>query len=233
MTRSIVARALLGSVCLALPLAAITWAADATDAGKGHTVQLKFAASGGGGQMGYSSVRLDDKGLGSIPFATPTGKLKLGFSGFRAVVDVDLDGKITSTDDMGKGSAGTGGTLSVPVKIGGRTVQYLFTVRHASRESIALAGAATLTGEFNGTKLTLHDRNLNGRFDDAGTDVFEVGEAGSDGETFGAGCPFGKVLAVGGELYDAELGGGGGGLKLTRRSGPKAILRLKRPAQAR
>lgn len=206
--------------------------ARAEDAGKGHTVPLKFAATGGGRQMAQAFARLDPKGEGSIPFATPAGKLKLRFSGNKVVADADFDGKITSTDKE-KASAGMGGTLSVPIKIGGRTVQYPFTVRHASRQFIVLGGAAKLTGEFGGTKLTLYDRNLNGRFDDAGTDVFEAGEAGSRGGPFGAGCPFGKVLAVGGELYNAELSGGGAGLKLTRRSGPKAILRLKRPASAK
>ena len=201
------------------------------DAGKGQTVPLEFAAAGGGGLVGQAFTRLDPKGAGSIPFATPTGKLKLRFSGSKVVADADLDGEITSTD-KGKASAGMGGTLSVSLKIGGRTVQYPFTVRHASRQFIVLGGAATLRGEFGGTKLTLYDRNLNGRFDEAGTDVFEAGEAGSGGGPFGAGSPFGKVLAVGGELYDAELSDGGAGLKLTRRSGPKAILRLKRPAQA-
>ena len=97
---------------------------------------------------------------------------------------------------------------------------------------IALEGAAKLTGDFGGTKLTLYDRNLNGRFDDAGTDVFEAGGAESPGGPLAAGCPFGKVLAVGGELYDAELGGGGAAIRLAARKGPKAILRLKRPAQA-
>jgi len=49
--------------------------ADAGDADKGQTVPLEFAAGGGGGQMGQVFTRLDSKGEGSIPFATPAGKL--------------------------------------------------------------------------------------------------------------------------------------------------------------
>lgn len=184
-------------------------------------------------------VTLNEEGLGEIAFPTPSGKLLVRLVGGKVVCDANGDGRIDDADGKGV-AAGRGfgpGTaaLKVRVTVGGRGIDYPLAVLYAQGRHLMLASTAHLAGTFRGARLSLYDTNVNGVFGEIGVDGIKIAEGGRTRAApgframtvaSGAGM-LGRVLAIGGELYNAEVVEGGRALRLSPYGGEKATLSLK------
>lgn len=185
---------------------------------------------------GYAQIRLDAKGEGSTPFANAAGKLLVKFADGKVFCDANGDGAIDAADGEGIDSprpgrpAGAPPVLRPTVRIAGRDEEYPLTVLYAQQGIVVLGSAAHLEGKLGDSTVELHDANVNGSFTDVGKDVIRVRDAGASvtPSPFGPqGAQLGRVVEIGGELYDIKLMRGGASLRLSPYTGEKATLSVK------
>ncbi len=228
-------------------LAACTLAGPALAAGpEGDpiTVELELVPNTQlGSPRGVARFRLGPDGEATRPFANAAGSLRVKLDGGKVFCDVNADGKIDAADGEGVAAPARGRVMGEPpvlkvtATIGGRDVKYPLTLLHAQQGLVVLGGGAHLEGTLGDTTIELHDADVSGSFADVGRDTIHARDrrAPSAPSMFGpAGSELGGILAVGGELYNVRVIGGGKSLELTPYKGEKATLTLapKAPAVA-
>lgn len=211
---------------LTLLLAAAALAADGT------TLPLKPVVRTGPSDVGreYRLVRPDKDGLGEIPFATASGKLRLKLSGQKVLADRNDDGKFDDADGDG---AGKGETLKVPIKLAGKAFDYPFSVQFmqlgsrnlAQPQAVYLIGMVHLEAQMGQTVVRLYDTNLNGRFGDISVpdkepgDLLQVGAAPR-------GQPITRYVALDGKIQEFSVVNDGQAVKLQPYTGPTANVKV-------
>lgn len=154
-------------VCVA-SLCVATTAVQTADAVE---VQLETVSGAKIRAYGRQYLTLDDKGEGSLPFATSCGALKMRLVDGALLLDCNGDGTLNEAD--GK-PIQNGKTAEVAVRLFGAPATYPMTVGIYSGQRVRLQSQVVVKGEKEGVSYELHDRNLNGRFDEYGTDTLRV-----------------------------------------------------------
>ena len=166
---------------------------------------------------GFTYIRLDANGQGEIPFATAAGKLAVKKEGEKLRVDTNGDGVVDAQDAP---ACGIRETVKVPVRWGGRAVDYTLRVLFLPKQFAGLGGACWLEGTVGQTRIRIRDQNLNGVFGEAGKDTVAVGEK----ETVG---PLTRVLDLEGRPYSVALAADASSLHLAPYAGPRAWVAFK------
>ncbi len=129
-------------------------------------VTLSLAATGkhhSGSPTGWAWKRFAGD-VCELPFATPSGTLRLKLGTDTVIVDADDDGAFTDADPTVK----MGEQVNVPVRLGGELQDYSISIRGTLRPMsghVAIASHTTATATWDGIGLRLLDGNCDGRFD--------------------------------------------------------------------
>ena len=185
--------------------------------------------------QGTATVRLDRDGEGSLPFESASGELIVAFRDGKVFCDANGDGAIDATDGSGVTPPGRGCPMGAPptlpatARIAGRDAEYPLAVLFARRGMIVLASVARLEGRIADAVVEIFDANVNGRFGEVGVDGIRVSVAGAltgGIDLVGNAPKLGRVVEVGGELFDIEVKRDGASLILAPYTGQKASLAL-------
>jgi len=180
------------------------------------TVEVPIDTVSGSNVRAYGRqyVTLDDKGEGSVPFATTCGELKMRLVDGALLLDRNGDGTLNEADGE---PVGNGKTAEIAAKAFGTTVAYPMSVRIYGNERVRLQSQIVVRGEQDGATYELHDRDMNGRFDGYGEDMLRA-----KGET----VYLARVLKLDDKLQSVVVAEDGRMLKLSPYQGPLANVAL-------
>jgi len=213
----------------------IAGAAGAPDGGEREVALELVPDARPGPSNGHAQVRLGRDGEGAIPFANAAGRLLIKFENGKVFCDANGDGTIDAADGSGVPPSDPGRPAGAPAmlrptaRIAGADVEYPLAVLFARRGLIVLACAAHLEGKIDDAVVEVFDANVNGRFSDVGADGIRVGETGAKTGVIGfrGNAPkLGRVVEVGGELFDIKVKRDGASLVLKPHAGERATLAL-------
>lgn len=141
----------------------------------------------------FIPVRLNKKGIGSIPFSNR--KLLFKFENKNIYFDSNNDGEFKGVDakpiDRKK-------LLSVPITLNGVQEEYKFRANFANRRMVYLISSTALEGEYKGEKIYLFDKNLNGDFSETGVDMISFGKPLQT-------SVIGNVISIGPGLFNLKI----------------------------
>jgi hypothetical protein len=197
-------------VCVAL-LCAASSAVQTADA---LEIPLETATGPSVRTYGSRYVELDEKGEGSVPFATACGELKMRLVDGALLLDRNGDGTLNEADGE---PVGNGKAAEVTVKLFGSSVAYPMGIRITGGERVRLQSQMIVKGEKDGTTYELHDRDMNGSFNDRGTDMLRVNRASQY---------LAKVLKLEDELQSVTVAEDGKTLTIAPYEGPLANVAL-------
>jgi len=197
-------------VCVVLMCAA----ASAAQAAESVEIPLETVSGSNVRAYGRQYVTLDEKGEGSVPFATASGELKMRLVDGALLLDCNGDGTLNEDDGA---PVGNGKTAEVAAKVFGSSVAYPVSVRLYGTERVRLQSQIVIKGEKDGETYELHDRDMNGRFDDYGTDMLRAKRSSQY---------LAKVLSLDDKLQSVSLAKDGKMLTLAPYEGPLAGVAL-------
>lgn len=191
-------------VALLCAAANAAWAANAVD------VPLRIQRGSNVHAYGERYVALDEAGEGSMPFTTACGELKMRLVDDALLLDRNGDGTLNDADGAPVGNDETAEIAAHPF---GTRASYPINVRICSDRRVRLQSQIVVKGEKDGATYELHDGNLDGRFDEYGTDMFRIK---------GAWQCLAKVVRIDTELHGITVARNGGALRLSPYTGPLA-----------
>lgn len=170
------------------------------------------------GNLGHAFLQPEGIGPASIPFATADGKLRVLKKEGGWLVDRNGDGKLDDTDLPL--IAGAGDTCTVPLRLAGTVTPCTLRVMHAQENWLYLTGSSTLDATVGGQRLRLVDRNLDGRFDEAGVDGVMQETPADQGPA--QVVPLTRIVRLGDRLMHIAVVEDGAALTCTPYDGPVA-----------
>jgi hypothetical protein len=190
--------------------------------------------------MSLYGFMADKDGKIERPFACPSGKLLMQFTGDKLRVDTNGDGVIDDKDAPAvqivelptQGAVPfkpqDAARVEVAVKLGGKIVQYPLSIRSqkvGDNRMVIIGAGAVLEGKFGETTIRIIDGNMDGRFGGEGDRVALIGPGEAASMNFGT--PWSRVMTIGGKLHNVEMIGDAAQLKLTPYTGPVAEVQIE------
>lgn len=141
----------------------------------------------------FIPVRLDENGIGSIPFGD--SKLLFKYENKKVYFDSDFDGKFAGPDEN---PIQPGKLFSVPLKLNEAEYRYEMKVLFVRPKMIYLGSFSEMAGEYKGVKIHLIDKNLNGDFSEEGIDMVRLGDNTEP-------VILGDIISIGSQLLNLKI----------------------------
>ncbi len=153
-----------------------------------------------------------DGSISDHKFGINGNKIKFKLVDDKLAVDIDGDGVFDKTSASAKDSI----SISIPIKIGGESVDYPINVKLFGSRWVMLYVTLALTANVNGVQYVVIDNNMNGIFGEFGADHLRIGNNRQN--------PLMNIFADENRLYSMDMLKNSDKLNITPYSGPIASL---------
>jgi len=207
--RTLTTPALLASAAVASTLIAPTAVATEGEELNALTAKLSYSAL-----KNWDIVLPDERWLDA---EEGIGIPHLGSEGFKSEKAGQLKLEVDTNGDgrLDKDVKGSDGFLKLQSRKDGETFQYAIRLRYDDNFEFSVGCA--MTGKIGGTLIKLIDQDLNGRYDDFGTDAMVIGSG--KGATL-----LSKVVNLDGELFDFGVNAEGTEITATPYTGEVGMI---------